>query len=109
MNNEFSQYIKLKEFRDQRKKDASKEKLLKIAKKRIQTTMIGAISSIEEVFGFLLETDESVKQAFDDLRSEILDRGNNQIRALESDFSTYEIVWKKYNYQLPFKEKEETK
>jgi len=107
MNNEFSQYIKLKEFRDQRKKDASKEKLLKIAKKRIQTTMIGALFSIEETFGYLWENDAMMKEVFEELRSEILDRGNNQIRALESDFSTYEIVWKKYSYQLPFKEKED--
>lgn len=103
MSDDFSQYLKMRQLREQRQKDMSKERLLKIAKKRIQTTMIGALHSIESVFGDLLDRDDSLREAFEDLRSEILDRGNNQIRALESDFSTYEIVWKKYTYQLPFK------
>lgn len=107
MSDELNQYLKMKQLREQRQKDISKEKLLKIAKKRIQTTMIGALSSIEETFGGLWENDSVMKEAFEELRSEILDRGNNQIRALESDFSTYEIVWKKYTYQLPFKGKED--
>lgn len=107
MSDELSQYLKIKQLREQRHKDISKEKLLKMAKKRIQTTMIGALYSIEETFGDLWENNDVLREAFEELRSEILDRGNNQIRALESDFSTYEIVWKKYTYQLPFKEKED--
>lgn len=107
MEDDFSNYLKMKQLREQRHKDISKDKLLKVAKKRVQTTMIGALSSIEETFGFLWENDQVMKDAFEELRSEILDRGNNQIRALESDFSTYEIVWKKYTYQLPFKGKED--
>ena len=34
-------------------KEVSKERLLKISKKKIQTTMIGALSTLEEKFGFL--------------------------------------------------------
>ena len=32
---------------------SSKERLLKIGKKKIQTTMIGALSTLEKRFGFL--------------------------------------------------------
>lgn len=107
MNDDFSNYLRMKQSREQREKDVSKDRLLKSTKKRIQTTMIGALHSIEESLGFLWENDENMKEIFEELRSEILDRGNNQIRNLESDFSTYEIVWKKYSYQLPFKGKED--
>ena len=34
-----------------------KEKLLKATKKKVQTTMIGALHSIEQHFGFLWNTD----------------------------------------------------
>ena len=34
-------------------KEVSKDRLLKISKKKIQTTMIGALSSIEQHLGFL--------------------------------------------------------
>lgn len=98
---------------NERQKDISKDKLLKSAKKRIQTTMIGALSSIEEHFGFLWENDldehsGDMKKIFEELRAEILDRGNNQIRNLDGDFSTYDVVWKRYHYQLPFIGKEES-
>ena len=33
-------------------KEVSKERLLKISKKKVQTTMIGALSTLEEKFGF---------------------------------------------------------
>ena len=46
-----------------------------------------------------------LKEIFEDLRSEILDRGNNQIRNLESEFANYEIIWKKYSMKLPFVDK----
>ena len=40
----------------------SKERLSKILKKKIQTTMIGALSSIEENFGFLWNNSETQKK-----------------------------------------------
>ena len=44
-----------KENRDTKYKQVSKERLLKISQKKIQTTMIGALSTIEKYFGFLWE------------------------------------------------------
>jgi SMC interacting uncharacterized protein involved in chromosome segregation len=70
--------------------------------------MIGSLSSVETHFAFLWESEnptpeqKELKNIFEELRSEILDRGNTQIRNLENEFSNYEISWKKYTLNLPF-------
>ena len=103
--NYYKTHINFKKEREHREKEISKERLLEISKKKIQTTMIGALSSIEKHLAFLWESNDSqqLKEIFDELRSEILDRGNTQIRNLENEFTNYEILWKKYNINLPFK------
>jgi transcription termination factor Rho len=101
-------HLELKKIREEKQKEMSKERLLKTTKKKIQTTMIGALHSIEQHFGFLWDVENPgpeeahLKEIFEELRSEILDRGNNQIRNLENEFSSYEIVWKRYSLKLPF-------
>ena len=114
---EYSNYLKksleLKHLREEKRKEMSKEKLLKATKKKIKTTMIGALHSIEQHFGFLWNIDNpgqeelQLKEIFEELRSEILDRGNNQIRNLENEFNHYDITWKKYSLKLPFMDRGE--
>ena len=93
-------------------KEVSKERLLKISKKKIQTTMIGALSTLEKGFGFLwghesseplTPEQEHLKETYEEVRSEILDRGNNQARNLEAEFANYEINWLRYQITLPVK------
>ena len=103
--------IDYKKSREDRYREVSKDALFKASKKKIQTTMIGALSTIEEHFGFLwgfeLSDDEltpeqkHVKSIFEDVRAKTLDRGNTQIRSLESEFVNYEITRKKYFINLP--------
>ena len=103
--------IDYKKSREDRYKEVSKDALFKASKKKIQTTMIGALSTIEEHFGFLwgfeLPEDQltpeqkHVKSIFEDVRAKILDRGNTQIRSLESEFVNYAISKKKYFLNLP--------
>ena len=90
--------------------DSSKDRLLKIGKKKIQTTMIGALSTLEDKFGFLWGKDtdgdlapeqQHMKDLYEEVRSEILDRGNNQMRNLEAEFAQYSIKWLRYSFQLP--------
>jgi len=111
---DLSQYLKksldLKQKREDREKEVAKERLFKVATKKIQTTMIGSISTIEKYLDFLWDSDnptpeqEKLRSIFEEMRSEILDRGNTQIRNLENEFQNYEIVFKKYTIQLPVKE-----
>ena len=93
-------------------KEISKDRLLKISKKKIQTTMIGALSTVEKHFGFLwghespdalTPEQEHMKELYDLVRSEILDRGNNQCRNLETEFMNYDINYLKYQITLPVK------
>lgn len=103
--------LKYKNARDQRSKDVSHDSLLKQAKKKIQTTMIGSLSDIENYFGFLWgfgdnntelsEEQKHMKEIFEEVRAKILDRGNTQIREIELEFVNYEISRKKFYIKLP--------
>lgn len=89
--------------------ERSKTRLKKEIKKRIETTMIGSLASIEKYFGELWghanenKTPEQARfrEIFEELRSEILDRGNNQIRQVESEVESYDVVWQKYHVNIP--------
>ena len=96
--------------KDKQYKDVSKDRLLKLAKKKVQTTMIGSLSTVEKFFGFLwghgdgeelTPEQEHMKNLFDEARAEILDRGNSQIRNLETEVAQYDISWKRYHVTLP--------
>jgi hypothetical protein len=119
MAEEYTNFLKqsldLRSTREERNRDLSKDKLFKAAKKKIQTTMIGALSTLEGSFGFLwgfdaAEEDKTLEQKkvyeiYEEARAQILDRGNTQIRNLESEFVNYDIVRKKHYITLPVKPK----
>ena len=72
--------------------------------------MIGALSSIEKHLGFLwshgeersLTPDqEELRDAYEEIRSEILDKGNHQIRNLENELSQYDVTWLRYQLTMP--------
>ena len=110
-NNFLQKSLDLKQAREDRYKDVSRDKLFKTAKKKIQTTMIGALSTIEEQFGFLWGFDinesertpeqKKVHEIYEEARAKILDRGNTQIRNLENDFVNYDVSMKKHYINLP--------
>jgi hypothetical protein len=110
-NNFLKKSLDLKAARESRNKEVSRDKLFKMSKKKIQTTMIGALSTIEENFGFLWglsisegersEEQKRIQELYEDARAKILDRGNTQIRNLESEFINYDITRKKYLINLP--------
>jgi len=96
--------------REDRYKEVSKDKLFKVAVQKIRTTMIGSLSTLEESFGFLwgfnnneekTEDQKRIEEIYEQARAEILDRGNTQIRLLESEFVNYDIVRKKHYINLP--------
>ena len=106
--------LDLRSKREDKFKDMSKNRLYEISRKKIQTTMIGALDSIEKSFGFLWQTTEGdmsaeqqeLKKIFESTRSEILDRGNTQMRNLQTEFINYDITGKKYSLNLPVVKKE---
>lgn len=97
-----------KKLRDEKYRAESKERLSRILKKKIQTTMIGALSSLEEHFGFLWKSDGPLtqeqlvmKDLYQKVRSEILDKGNNQARNIDAELAHYDIEWLRYNIKIP--------
>ena len=90
-------------------KEKSKDRLKAAVQKRIKTTMIGSISSIEKIFGdlwgheceFRTAEQEELYQVFVELRTEILDNGNLQIRSFENDLQAYEVEWTGYHLEIP--------
>ena len=110
-NNFLKKSLDLKSAREERNKDMSRDKLFKAAKKKIQPTMIGSLSTLESSFGFLWgfeaeEEDRTPEQKklfeiYEEARAQILDRGNTQIRNLESEFVNYDITHKKHYINLP--------
>ena len=110
-NNFLKKSLDLKSAREERNKDMSRDKLFKAAKKKIQTTMIGSLSTLESSFGFLWgfeaeEEDRTPEQKklfeiYEEARAQILDRGNTQIRNLETEFVNYDITRKKHYINLP--------
>lgn len=103
---EHSDYKKAREIK---LKAESKDRLSKILKKKIQTTMIGALSTIEENFGFLWNStgveltkeQAAMKELYNKVRSEILDKGNNQARNIDAELSQYEVEWLRYSVKMP--------
>jgi hypothetical protein len=88
----------------------SKERFKKIALKKIETTMIGALASVEDHFSFLWTsgdfTDEGRQQMEDiylRVRKEILDKGNLQKKNLEAELENYRIEWLRFRMTLPVK------
>ena len=110
------QHENFKVAKDKQYKNISKERLLKLSKKKVQTTMIGSLSTVEKFFGFLwghekegavTPEEEHMKELYEEVRSEILDRGNTQARNLEAEFAYYDIEWLRYRMEIPVKSLEQ--
>ena len=100
-----------KDARSERYKYDSKDRLSKILRKKVETTMIGAISSLEDHFSFLWSADDSemteekkfMFDIFQKVRSEILDKGNSQARNIDAELNQYEVRWMRYSVEIPIK------
>src|SRR3990167_11036375 len=111
---DFGQQLAMRKHLDEKKdkeyKRVSKERLLKICTTKVRTTMIGALESIEKRLAPYYTVEDGKKptneqlelrRLYDEMRQEILDRGNHQIRNIEKEFEQYEIDWKRYKLVLP--------
>jgi hypothetical protein len=93
---------------------------IQIAIKRLETTMIGALARFETSFGHLwghhkdfeeklTEKEEYFDNVWQDLRNNILNHGNNQIRGLHTDLQKCltDKPITKYEYKFNTKIKED--
>lgn len=109
-------YDELKRDNLAKSKEISQSRLRANAEKKMKTTFIGCLDSVEKHLGFLwghgradndLTPDEvEFRLAWDALREEILNKGNSQSRALQAEISEYEVLWKKKDYIFPLATRE---
>ena len=99
-----------KQIREDKYKQDSRDRLSKILKKKVETTMIGALSSMEENLGHLWnhgaqmsEEQQKIYDLYQKIRSEILDRGNTQARNIDVELSQYDVKWLRYSMNIPVK------
>lgn len=111
INDIIRQKKEYKQIREDKYRQDSKDRLAKIIKKKVETTMIGALSSVEQHFGFLWESKNGqltqeqkvMHDLYQKVRSEILDKGNTQARNIDAEIAQYDVSWLKYNVTIPVK------
>lgn len=92
-------------------KEKSKSRLKKILVKKFNTSFIFPIAEFEEHFGKelwgmdlqeeqLTEQQKENRKKWEQVRKNILDKGNAQARASLSEIELYEIKFKGYNLKL---------
>lgn len=91
---------------------ASANKLSKNIEKKIRTTFVGDINTVEKYFGELwghgkeykdlTEAEKRERKVWDACRKEMLDKGNNELRAAQTEISEYTIEWNRFHKDLPF-------
>ena len=98
---------------EERFENHSKETLKRNIKTKIKTTMIGAISKFEEVFGSLwghgldeseLTEDQYLcRERWNYVRTEILNNGNNQSRGAMAEIDQNTVRYNKTRYNFDVK------
>lgn len=94
-----------------RYQDACKKRLFRIVGKKVTTSFVGALARFEDFFGRLWghgrpeqelsENERRWRELWRECRTEILNNGNNQVRALEAELAMHGVEWERYRYQLP--------
>ena len=94
-------------------KTDSKKRLVKNIEKKFQTTMIGSLSSFENVFGELWghgKTDENLtdeeiywRAKWEVVRTEVLNNGNHQLRGAIEEVMEYTMTWNRYKTEFILK------
>lgn len=78
-------------------------KLIKFCQTKVRTTMIGALAAFEKNFESVLsslskEDQDLIKEAFSKTREEILDLGNQQIRAVDHEIQKHDVSKRVYSF-----------
>ena len=105
-----------KNFNEHKRKIYAQRRLEHNIIKKIKTTMIGALASFEDGFGFLwgidLDYNEldkeqlELREVWEEIRREVLNKGNMQIRAAQDELSEYNTEWTGFTQKIDFITKE---
>jgi hypothetical protein len=101
----------------QKYKDKCRDSLCKAFEKKITTTMIGALSAIEEEFGEMWnhgstpQTKEQMelRDQYNSLRKRILDLGNSQVKKMKDELFNYDVENRQFHFGLLLEEQKRDK
>jgi len=104
---------RLREAAQERFLDESRKRLDKIMSQKMRTTFIGAIAVFEEVFGFmwghqlpeeeLTDQQKMMKDLWEEARTRILNKSNNQLRAVRSELNNHMVHWNRHHVDFAVK------
>jgi len=111
MENEYKKIVeerkKLNKLRNQL---YSKQKLETNMEKKIKTTMIGALATFEDYFaelwGYdkpynkLTEEEQHYRDMWEDVRNDVLNKGNHQSRLALTELQEYDVTWNKHKVEF---------
>lgn len=95
-----------------RYEDASRRRLLAILSRKMKTAFIGALARFEQAFGPALwghglpeasrtPAQRAARAEWERCRTEVLNNGNGQLRAVENEVSQYTVRWDRHRATLP--------
>jgi len=79
------------------------QKLADMIKRRMTTTMIGALDKFEKEFGDLWNADNASAEdraKWSKIRKQVLDNGNNQLRILLDELENFDVNWLRYRMEF---------
>lgn len=95
----------------------SRETLKKHITTKFRTTMIGTLAIIEEQWGYLwghglpeeelTDSQSDARKEWEVIRTEILNNGNNQMRAALAEIEQYTVKYNKKEYNFLIKDSKE--
>jgi hypothetical protein len=84
-------------------KEASTLRLQEVVRKKMTTTMIGALDSFEKAFGYLwgqgkhfnelTDNQKDFRDLWSETRNQVLNKSNAQLRNLLAETSEYTVLW----------------
>lgn len=89
--------------------EESRKRLDRILSQKMNTTFIGAISAFENNFGFLwgagkkrelTEEEQNLLNIWQRVRTDILNNGNNQLRALRNELQNHSVSWNRHTLTI---------
>lgn len=90
--------------------EESRKRFEKIVSTKMKTTFIGALSSFEKNLGFLwgqgkkdserTEEERQLNQIWQNIRTEVLNNGNNQLRAILNELQNHSVSWNRHQLQI---------
>jgi len=99
--------------KEQRFLELSRQRLDRLVSTKIRTAFIGALASFEESYGFLwghgkadedlTPEEKQMREVWNQTRTKVLNNGNAQMRAAQTEIANHVIKWNRYHMELPVK------